>query len=81
VSRIRVLVVDDSDVGCKIVADARAGDQEIEVIGTAADGRIALKMVEQLKPDLVTGMGSDGLGGSEAVVASGGTVLGAGRGL
>jgi CheY-like chemotaxis protein len=54
VSRIRVLVVDDSAVVRKIVADALAGDQEIEVIGTAADGRIALKMVEQLRPDLVT---------------------------
>ncbi len=53
-SRIRVLVVDDSAVVRKLVADALAGDQEIEVIGTAADGRIALKMVEQLRPDLVT---------------------------
>ena len=53
-SRIRVLVVDASAVVRKSVADALAGDQEIEVIGTAADGRIALKMVEQLKPDLVT---------------------------
>ncbi|NMM22997.1 MAG: chemotaxis response regulator protein-glutamate methylesterase [Phycicoccus sp.] len=52
--RIRVLVVDDSIVACKIVADALAGDPEIEVIGTAANGRIALTMVAQLAPDLVT---------------------------
>jgi len=52
--RIRVLVVDDSVVARKIVADALAGDPEIEVIGTAANGRIALTMVEQLAPDLVT---------------------------
>lgn len=52
--RIRVLVVDDSVVARKIVADALAGDPEIEVIGTAANGRIALAMVEHLVPDLVT---------------------------
>jgi two-component system chemotaxis response regulator CheB len=52
--RIRVLVVDDSVVARKIVADALAGAPEIEVIGTAANGRIALAMVEQLAPDLVT---------------------------
>ena len=53
-SRVRVLVVDDSVVARKIVADALAGDPEIEVIGTAANGRIALTMVEQLTPDIVT---------------------------
>lgn len=53
-SRIRVLVVDDSAVACKIVADALGGDPQIEVIGTAADGRIALTMVEELAPDLIT---------------------------
>lgn len=52
--RIRVLVVDDSVVARKIVADALAGDPELEVIGTAANGRIALAMVEQLAPDIVT---------------------------
>ena len=52
--RIRVLVVDNSVVARKIVADALAGDPEIEVIGTGANGRIALAMVEHLVPDLVT---------------------------
>ena len=52
--RIRVLVVDGSVVARKLVADALAGDPKIEVIGTAANGRIALAMVQQLAPDLVT---------------------------
>ena len=43
--RIRVLVVDDSVVARKIVADALAGDPEIEVIGTAANGRGPLQGV------------------------------------
>ena len=43
-SRIRVRVVDDSAVVRKIVADALVADQEIEVVGTAADGRIVLAL-------------------------------------
>ena len=53
-SRIRVLVVDDSVVARRIVVDALAGDPQVEVVGTAANGRIALTMVEQLAPDVVT---------------------------
>ena len=54
VSRIRVLVVDDSVVARRIVVQALADDPQIEVVGTAANGRIALTMVEQLAPDVVT---------------------------
>jgi len=51
---IRVVVVDDSVVVRRIVADVLAEDPEIEVVGTAANGRIALTKIEQLRPDLVT---------------------------
>ena len=53
-SRIRVLVVDDSVVARSIVVQSLADDPQIEVVGTAANGRIALTLVGQLKPDVVT---------------------------
>jgi two-component system, chemotaxis family, protein-glutamate methylesterase/glutaminase len=52
--RIRVMVVDDSVVIRRMVADILAADPEIEVVGTAANGRIALQKIPQLSPDLVT---------------------------
>lgn len=52
-SRIRVLVVDDSVVARRMVTDAIERDHQIEVVGIAANGRIALAMVEKLAPDLV----------------------------
>ncbi|WP_298462505.1 chemotaxis response regulator protein-glutamate methylesterase [uncultured Cellulomonas sp.] len=53
-SRIRVLVVDDSVVVRRLVADALAVDPAIDVVGTAANGQIAQSKVEQLAPDLIT---------------------------
>ena len=52
--RIRVLIVDDAVVIRKIVSDVLAGDPEIEIVGTAANGRIALQKLTQVNPDLVT---------------------------
>lgn len=52
--RIRVLVVDDSVVMRKILSDALRDDPEIEVVGTASNGAIALQRVPQLCPDVVT---------------------------
>lgn len=53
-SRIRVLVVDDSVVVRRIVSDVLGQDRRIEVVGIAANGRLALTKVAQLQPDLVT---------------------------
>ena len=53
-SRIRVLIVDDSVVIRKILSDTLSGDSAIEVVATAGDGRIALSKISMLKPDLVT---------------------------
>jgi len=52
--KIRVLVVDDAVVIRKIVTDVLAEDPDIEVVGTAANGRIALQKITQVNPDLVT---------------------------
>jgi two-component system chemotaxis response regulator CheB len=54
VSPIAVLVVDDSVVVRRLVSDALASDPEIEVVGVAANGQIAVGKVAQLKPDVVT---------------------------
>ena len=53
-SRIRVLVVDDSVVARRVVVESLSHDPGIDVVGTAANGRIALTMVERLAPDVVT---------------------------
>jgi two-component system chemotaxis response regulator CheB len=54
VNPIRVMVVDDSVVVRKIVTDVLSGDPDIEVVGTAVNGKIAVAKLEQLKPDLIT---------------------------
>lgn len=53
-SRIRVLVVDDAVVFRKAIGDAVAGDSELELVGTAPNGSIALSKIPQLNPDVVT---------------------------
>ena len=53
-ARIRVLVVDDSSVARKILGDTIAGDAAFELVGSAADGRLALEQIERLHPDIVT---------------------------
>ncbi len=52
--KIRVLVVDDAVVVRKIVTDILSEDPGIEVVGVAANGRIALSKITQLAPDIVT---------------------------
>lgn len=52
--RIRVLIVDDSIVVRKLVTEVLATDSELEVVGSAANGRIALSKLPSLKPDLIT---------------------------
>ncbi len=53
-TRIRVLVVDDSVVIRRLVTDLLARDPEIEVVGTASNGRLAQAKAAQLGPDAVT---------------------------
>lgn len=52
--KIRVLVVDDSVVIRRLLTDILSEDPEIEVAGTASNGRLALAKLPQVNPDLVT---------------------------
>jgi two-component system chemotaxis response regulator CheB len=52
--RTRVLIVDDSAIVRKLLADALREDPEIEIVGGAADPFIARDMILQHKPDLLT---------------------------
>ncbi|HMD31133.1 MAG TPA: chemotaxis response regulator protein-glutamate methylesterase [Candidatus Acidoferrales bacterium] len=53
-ARIRVLVVDDSALMRKLIPRLLENDPSIEVVGTAMDGAIALKKIEDLRPDVLT---------------------------
>jgi two-component system chemotaxis response regulator CheB len=72
---IRVLVVDDSVVVRRIVSDVLSADPRIDVVGWAANGRLAQAKVEQLRPDLVTMdvemPEMDGIGAVRALRAAG----------
>ena len=53
-NRIKVLVVDDSVVVRRLVTDVLGADPRIEVVGVAANGKIALSKIPQLNPDILT---------------------------
>lgn len=52
--KIRVLVVDDSAILRKLITEALRTDREIEVVGTASNGREALRKAPLLRPDVIT---------------------------
>jgi two-component system chemotaxis response regulator CheB len=54
VKRVRVVVVDDSATSRQAIVAILRADQEIEVVGQAADGLEAVEMVKRLHPDIVT---------------------------
>lgn len=51
---VKVLIVDDSAVVRRVVALALAREPEIDVVGTAVNGRDALARVQTLTPDVIT---------------------------
>lgn len=51
---IRVLIVDDSALVRKVLADSLAHDPEIEVVGTAIDPYVARDKILELNPDVLT---------------------------
>jgi len=50
----RVLVVDDTSIFRRIISDALSGIPGVEVVGTTANGKLALARMAALQPDLIT---------------------------
>lgn len=53
-SPVHVLIVDDAVVVRRTVSEVLGADPDLSVVGTAANGRIALQKLTQLNPDVVT---------------------------
>lgn len=51
--KTRVLIVDDSVVIRKVVGDILAGEADLELVGRAANGRLALQLIPQVNPDVI----------------------------
>jgi two-component system chemotaxis response regulator CheB len=54
VSKIRVLVIDDSALVRKMLSTMLSSDPGIEVVGTAADPLVAREKIKELNPDVLT---------------------------
>ena len=52
--KIRVLIVDDSVVIRRLLSDELSKDPDLEIVGTAATGKIALAKIPQVNPDILT---------------------------
>ena len=52
--KIRVLVVDDSTFMRKVLETIYSSDDQLQVVGSAKDGREAVSMAESLKPDVIS---------------------------
>ena len=52
--KLRTLIVDDTALYRRAVTDALSGIPDLELIGTASNGLLALAKLEELQPDLMT---------------------------
>ncbi len=50
---IRLMIVDDSETVIELLTYSFATESDIEVVGIAKDGREAVKMVKELKPNII----------------------------
>lgn len=52
--KLKAIVVDDSVLYRKVLSDSLSSFPDVEVIGTVANGKLALDKIETLKPDFIT---------------------------
>lgn len=52
--KLRVLIADDAVLFRRVISEALADLPEVEVVGTAANGKLALQKTRELKPDVLT---------------------------
>lgn len=52
--KTRILVVDDAVVVRRLITETLRKDPDLDVVGAAANGKIALQKIEQLNPDILT---------------------------
>lgn len=52
--KIKVLVVDDASFMVKAISEILNSDSDIEVVGSAKNGQLALDKIKELKPDVIT---------------------------
>jgi two-component system, chemotaxis family, protein-glutamate methylesterase/glutaminase len=52
--KIRVVIADDSSMARGLLREILGNERDIEVIGEACDGRRAVELARELKPDLMT---------------------------
>src|SRR5690242_15749364 len=51
--RVRILIADDDELFARMLRSRLNAHAHLEIVGMAADGREALVLAEELKPDLV----------------------------
>jgi len=52
--KIKVLIVDDATFMVKAIREILESDAELEVVGSAKNGLEALKLIKELRPDVIT---------------------------
>ncbi len=52
--KIKVLVVDDASFMVKAISEILNSDADIEVVGSAKNGQLALEQIKELEPDVIT---------------------------